>query len=117
MVDTPGILDHPVEEMNTIEMQAIAALSHLRAIIIYMMDLSEQCEHTVEEQVRRETAQGLKPSLRLKTRKRFRRTLLIRNRYIQKQHRVPNPAEGSKYINGSEERCLSGQNATCKFSR
>ena len=116
VVDTPGILDHPVEEMNTIEMQAIAALSHLRAIIIYMMDLSEQCEHTVEEQVRRETAQGSKPSWRLKTHKRFRGTLLVRNKYVQKQHRVQNPAEGSKHINGSEEHCWKGQNATCTFS-
>ena len=27
--DTPGILDHPLEDMNTIEMQRITALAHL----------------------------------------------------------------------------------------
>lgn len=42
MIDTPGILDHSLEERNTIEMQAITALAHLRACILYVMDLSEQ---------------------------------------------------------------------------
>lgn len=51
VVDTPGILDHPLEEMNTIEMQSITALAHLRAAILYFMDLSEQCGYTVEAQV------------------------------------------------------------------
>jgi nucleolar GTP-binding protein len=51
VVDTPGILDHPLEERNTIEMQAITALAHLRAAVLYVMDLSEQCGHTIEEQV------------------------------------------------------------------
>ncbi len=53
MIDTPGILDHSLEERNTIEMQAITALAHLRAAVLYVMDVSEQCGHTVEEQVRR----------------------------------------------------------------
>ncbi|SOV02463.1 probable NOG1 - nucleolar G-protein required for 60S ribosomal subunit biogenesis [Ustilago sp. UG-2017a] len=51
VVDTPGILDHPLEEMNTIEMQSITALAHLRAAVLYFMDLSEQCGYTVEAQV------------------------------------------------------------------
>ncbi|CAM1328234.1 GTPBP4 (predicted), partial [Pycnogonum litorale] len=50
VVDTPGILDHSLEERNTIEMQAITALAHLRAAVLYIMDLSEQCGHTIEEQ-------------------------------------------------------------------
>lgn len=29
VVDTPGILDHPLEDQNTIKMQAITALAHL----------------------------------------------------------------------------------------
>ncbi|XP_054622587.1 nucleolar GTP-binding protein 1 [Dunckerocampus dactyliophorus] len=51
VVDTPGILDHPLEERNTIEMQAITALAHLRAAVLYVMDTSEQCGHTLQEQL------------------------------------------------------------------
>ncbi|KIY53602.1 P-loop containing nucleoside triphosphate hydrolase protein [Fistulina hepatica ATCC 64428] len=50
VIDTPGILDHPLEEMNTIEMQSITALAHLRSCVLYFMDLSEQCGYTVEAQ-------------------------------------------------------------------
>lgn len=49
-VDTPGILDHPLEEMTTIEMQSITAIAHLRAAILYFMDLSEQCGYSVKAQ-------------------------------------------------------------------
>ncbi|GAB6031966.1 Nucleolar GTP-binding protein 1 [Chamberlinius hualienensis] len=51
VIDTPGILDHPLELRNTIEMQAITALAHLRAAIIYVMDISEQCGRSLEEQL------------------------------------------------------------------
>lgn len=51
VIDTPGILDHPLEERNVIEMQAVTALAHLRAAILYIFDISEQCGHTLEEQV------------------------------------------------------------------
>lgn len=51
VIDTPGILDHPLEDRNVIEMQAITALAHLRACVLYVMDISEQCGHTLEEQV------------------------------------------------------------------
>ncbi|KAM6450123.1 GTP-binding protein 4 [Liasis olivaceus] len=51
VIDTPGILDHPLEERNTIEMQAITALAHLRAAVLYVMDISEQCGHSLEEQL------------------------------------------------------------------
>uniref|UniRef100_A0A665XFI6 Nucleolar GTP-binding protein 1 n=1 Tax=Echeneis naucrates TaxID=173247 RepID=A0A665XFI6_ECHNA len=51
VVDTPGILDHPLEDRNTIEMQAITALAHLRAAVLYVMDVSEQCGHTLQEQL------------------------------------------------------------------
>ncbi len=50
-IDTPGILDHPLEEMNTIEMQSITAIAHLRSAIMYFMDLSEQCGYSVQAQM------------------------------------------------------------------
>lgn len=51
VIDTPGILDHPLEERNVIEMQAVTALAHLRAAVLYIFDISEQCGHTLEEQL------------------------------------------------------------------
>lgn len=51
MIDTPGILDHPLEERNVIEMQAVTALAHLRAAVLYFLDVSEQCGHSLEEQL------------------------------------------------------------------
>ena len=52
VVDTPGILDHSLEERNTIEMQAITALAHLRAAVLYIMDVSEQCGQNIHQQVK-----------------------------------------------------------------
>jgi len=51
VVDTPGILDHPLEDRNTIEMQAITALAHLRAAVLYVADPSEQCGYNLEQQI------------------------------------------------------------------
>lgn len=51
VIDTPGILDHPLEDRNTIEMQAITALAHLRAAVLYVIDISEQCGYSIEQQV------------------------------------------------------------------
>ena len=50
VIDTPGILDHPLEQRNTIEMQSVTAMAHLRACILFFMDLSEQCGYTIAEQ-------------------------------------------------------------------
>lgn len=59
VVDTPGILDHALEDRNTIEMQAITALAHLRAAILYVMDISEQCNKSIAEQI--ELYNSIKP--------------------------------------------------------
>ena len=48
VIDTPSILDHPLKEMNNIEMQSIAVLVHLKACVLYFMDLSEQCGYSIE---------------------------------------------------------------------
>lgn len=51
VIDTPGILDHPLEERNTIEMQSITALAHLRAAILFVIDISEECGFSIKQQV------------------------------------------------------------------
>eukprot|EP00388_Colpodella_angusta_P039882 GDKK01048629.1.p1 GENE.GDKK01048629.1~~GDKK01048629.1.p1 ORF type:complete len:642 (-),score=138.05 GDKK01048629.1:277-2202(-) len=51
VIDTPGILDHSLEERNVIEMQAITALAHLRACVLFFMDLSGQCGYSVAQQL------------------------------------------------------------------
>ncbi|KAH9385424.1 nucleolar GTP-binding protein [Nematocida major] len=51
IIDTPGVLDHPIEDMNTIEMQSVTALAHLRAAILYFIDLSETCGYSIEAQI------------------------------------------------------------------
>uniref|UniRef100_A0A7S2W610 Nucleolar GTP-binding protein 1 n=1 Tax=Mucochytrium quahogii TaxID=96639 RepID=A0A7S2W610_9STRA len=50
VLDTPGILDKPLEDRNTIEMQAITALAHLQCCLLYFVDLSEQCGWTLKQQ-------------------------------------------------------------------
>jgi len=52
VVDTPGILDRPLEERNTIEMQAITALAHLQCCVLYFLDISEQCGYTIDSQLK-----------------------------------------------------------------
>ncbi|KAF0989796.1 hypothetical protein HZS_6005 [Henneguya salminicola] len=65
VIDTPGILDKPLEDRNTIEMQAITALAHLRATIIYMMDASETCGYSIEQQA--QLFDNLQPLFQKKT--------------------------------------------------
>ncbi len=52
VVDTPGILDRPLEERNTIEMQAITALAHLQCCVLYFLDVSEQCGYPMDQQLK-----------------------------------------------------------------
>ena len=51
VIDTPGILDHPLEKRNTIEMQAITAMAHLHCSVLYFMDVSEQCGFSLDQQL------------------------------------------------------------------
>ncbi|DAC29822.1 MAG TPA: GTP-binding protein [Candidatus Poseidoniales archaeon] len=51
MVDTPGLLDRPRTARNTIELQAIAALEHTGSLVLFLMDESEDCGTSIEEQV------------------------------------------------------------------
>jgi nucleolar GTP-binding protein len=51
VIDTPGILDHPLEDRNTIEMTAITALAHLPAAVLFFVDISEMCGYPIPTQV------------------------------------------------------------------
>ena len=51
VIDTPGILDHELQQRNTIEMQSITALAHLRSAILFFVDPSEECGYTLEKQL------------------------------------------------------------------
>ena len=50
MVDTPGLLDRPMEKRNDIEMQAITALENLGSLVLFLIDESEDCGTPIEEQ-------------------------------------------------------------------
>jgi nucleolar GTP-binding protein len=51
VIDTPGILDRPIEEMNEIEKKSILALNYLANLIIYIFDLTETCGYSIKEQI------------------------------------------------------------------
>ncbi len=51
LIDTPGLLDRPFSKRNDIEKQAIAALSNLADIIIFIIDPTEICGYSLEDQL------------------------------------------------------------------
>lgn len=51
VIDTPGLLDRPLEERNEIELQAISALKHVGKVILYVIDPSETCGYSLEKQM------------------------------------------------------------------
>ena len=51
LVDTPGLLDRPMQERNDIEMQAIAALEHLGSLVLFILDVSESSGSSMDEQL------------------------------------------------------------------
>ncbi len=52
VIDTPGLLDRPVEEMNPIERRAAAALGELRGAVIFMLDPTRDSYMSLERQVK-----------------------------------------------------------------
>lgn len=51
IIDSPGILDHDIENMNTIEMQSVTAMAHLKACMLFMLDISGTSGYTIEQQI------------------------------------------------------------------
>jgi nucleolar GTP-binding protein len=50
VIDSPGVLDRPLEDRNTIEMTAITALAHLNACVIFIIDISPIAKYSIAEQ-------------------------------------------------------------------
>jgi len=50
VIDTPGLLDRPLEKRNDIELQAAMALRHLAQAVVFILDPSEYCGYPLEAQ-------------------------------------------------------------------
>ncbi|KAH0921181.1 hypothetical protein HID58_021199 [Brassica napus] len=50
VIDTPGVLDRPMEDRNIIEMCCITALAYLRAAVLFFLDVSGSCGYTIAQQ-------------------------------------------------------------------
>ncbi len=50
IIDTPGLLDRPINDMNEIELNAMVALEHLADVIIYIFDVSETSGYPMDSQ-------------------------------------------------------------------
>jgi len=52
ILDTPGLLDRPMDHRNKMERQAIAALTHLANGVLFLLDPTETCGYPLEDQLR-----------------------------------------------------------------
>jgi len=52
IMDTPGLLDRPMEKRNAMERQAISALTHLADGVLFLLDPTETCGYPLEDQRR-----------------------------------------------------------------
>jgi nucleolar GTP-binding protein len=50
IIDTPGLLDRPLSDRNKIEKQAIAALTHLADLVVFILDPSETSGYSLDGQ-------------------------------------------------------------------
>ncbi|MFH1239787.1 MAG: GTPase [Candidatus Diapherotrites archaeon] len=50
VIDTPGLLDRPIEKRNLVEKRAISALNHLGELILFIIDPTERCGYALAEQ-------------------------------------------------------------------
>lgn len=50
VTDTPGLLHRPLEERNKMELLTLAALQHLPTNIIFVIDLTEDCGTSLQDQ-------------------------------------------------------------------
>jgi nucleolar GTP-binding protein len=65
MIDTPGVLDRPIEKRNEIEKKALIALKYISKNVLFVIDPSETCGYTLEAQLalKREIERDFKPKM------------------------------------------------------
>jgi nucleolar GTP-binding protein len=51
VIDTPGLLDRPLDERNAIELQAVLALKYLADVIVFVLDPSETSGYFMDQQM------------------------------------------------------------------
>lgn len=51
IIDTPGLLDRPLEKRNDIERRSILALRHLANLVIFMLDPTGTCGYPIDYQL------------------------------------------------------------------
>ncbi len=51
-MDTPGVLERPADERNPIERQAVSAIINTADVVLFILDASEHCGYTLDDQVR-----------------------------------------------------------------
>ncbi len=51
LIDTPGLLDRPINKRNNIEKKAITALKHLANFVVFIADPTQRCGYSLEDQV------------------------------------------------------------------
>ncbi|MFA6672890.1 MAG: GTPase, partial [Methanoculleus sp.] len=51
-IDTPGVLERPANERNPIERQAVSAIINTADIVLFILDASEHCGYSLDDQVR-----------------------------------------------------------------
>ena len=56
VTDTPGLLDRPDAERNAMELLTLATLQHLPTAAIFVLDLTEECGCSIQEQWRIRTS-------------------------------------------------------------
>jgi len=65
LIDTPGILDRPIEKRNSIEQKALLAMKYISKNILFIMDPSETCGYALKEQLnlKKEIEEKFKPKM------------------------------------------------------
>ncbi|AIY90650.1 GTP-binding protein [Geoglobus acetivorans] len=51
VIDTPGLLDRPMDRRNRIERRAILALRYLADVVIFVIDPTESCGYEIDKQM------------------------------------------------------------------